>query len=78
MDTDGHEIGKQFKTTSAKGPTDLLAPARRGLSAQPIYVARIPAAPLKTRSLPALTRCYPRSFAFYVAVTPITGYLKND
>src|SRR5438477_9949427 len=26
----------------------------------------VPLAPLKTRSLPALARCYPRSFTFYV------------
>ena len=33
------------RTTSAVGRNDLLVPTRFGLSAYPIYVARIPAAP---------------------------------
>ena len=35
------------RTTSAVGRIDLLLPTRFGLSAYPIYVARIPAAPFR-------------------------------
>jgi hypothetical protein len=44
-----HEIAGD---TSATGRIDLLAPAHVGLSASPIYVARIPAAPFAVVSLP--------------------------
>jgi hypothetical protein len=33
----------------------------------PIYVARLPVGSIETRSLPTLTRSYPRRFTFYVA-----------
>ncbi len=38
---------------SATGRIDLLAPAPFGLSAQPIYVARIPAAPFAVANIAA-------------------------
>jgi hypothetical protein len=46
---------------------DSFAPAHCDLSVLPIYVTRVPAAPIETRSLPALARRYPRDFTFYVA-----------
>ncbi len=53
--------------TSAAGRIDLLAPAHVGPSAYPSMSLASLRLPLKLAHCPALARCYPPSFTFYVA-----------